>query len=194
MATTIDRQRRHDEKWQSKVLDGMNRVLAVLHDVSDGVRDLAEAVRALERATQPPPPPTPAGRAEFFSVGDLAELIGLSEGAVRNLRYRGKGPAATKVGGRLRFRRRDVEAWLAGEREAQEAPTRPWKESWLGGGIGSGLARTTDPGPLLLGLAHRTGCGVSLPRHGHLPGVPRRRVGHQERNASQTPAAVSLVT
>lgn len=147
MATTIDRQRRHDEKWQSEVLDGMNRMLAVLHDVSDGVRDLAETVRRLERATQPPPPPTPAGQAEFLSVGDLAELIGLSEGAVRNLRYRGRGPAATKVGGRLRFRRRDVEEWLAGERKAEEAPTRPWKESWLGGGIGSGLARTTEPSP-----------------------------------------------
>jgi hypothetical protein len=31
----IDRQRRHDENWQHAVLDGLARVLDVLHDISE---------------------------------------------------------------------------------------------------------------------------------------------------------------
>jgi hypothetical protein len=50
MGSTIDRQRRHDEKWQAEVIDGMNRVLTVLHDISCGTRDLTQAVRNAERS------------------------------------------------------------------------------------------------------------------------------------------------
>jgi excisionase family DNA binding protein len=116
MGTTIDRQRRHDEKWHAEVIDGMNRVLAVLHDISDGVRDLTEAVRRAEQTRQPPPAAEHV-RSDYLSLSDLAELLGMSEGAVRGLRHRGEGPTATKVGRRLRFRRHDVDKWLASRRE-----------------------------------------------------------------------------
>jgi excisionase family DNA binding protein len=151
MGSTIDRQRRHDEKWQAEVINGMNRMLAVPHDISDGIRDLTEAVRKAEQSRQPPRPAAEPGQSAYLSISDLAELLGVSEGAVRGLRYRGEGPTATKVGGGLRFRRHDVEKWLASQREDQVARTRPWKQSWMGGGIGAGLARTTAPAPYCSG-------------------------------------------
>jgi excisionase family DNA binding protein len=145
MGSTIDRQRRHDEKWQAEVIDGMNRVLAVLHDISDGIRDLTQAVRTAEQTRQPPPAAAERVQSDYSSIRDLAELLGISEAAVRGLRQRGEGPTATKVGRRLRFRRHDVDRWLASRREDPVSRTRPWKQAWMGGGIGTGLARTTAP-------------------------------------------------
>lgn len=53
--TTIDRQRRHDERWQSEVLDGLARMHSVLHDISDGIRELRQAIereRTVETSTK----------------------------------------------------------------------------------------------------------------------------------------------
>lgn len=49
----------------------------------------------------------------------LAALLGRSVPALAQLRYRGTGPRFIRAGGRIRYRRADVEAWLsAGERDA----------------------------------------------------------------------------
>lgn len=62
------------------------------------------------KATQPTLPrrPTcawPLGELPEERIGDVAELLGVSERAVRGIRYTGERPTATNVGGRLGFRR-----------------------------------------------------------------------------------------
>jgi predicted DNA-binding transcriptional regulator AlpA len=50
---------------------------------------------------------------EWFSVLDLADWLGVEPSAVYNARWRGRGPKGVKVGRELRFRRSEVERWLA---------------------------------------------------------------------------------
>ncbi len=45
---------------------------------------------------------------------DLAHELGLSAGTLRNWRMRGAGPPFVRIGGLVRYRPADVEAWLAG--------------------------------------------------------------------------------
>lgn len=49
---------------------------------------------------------------DFLTPGQLAELLGTTVRALRNWRYRGHGPAHLKAGATIRYRRRDVEAWI----------------------------------------------------------------------------------
>lgn len=49
---------------------------------------------------------------EFMDPEGLAGYIGIPVASVYGWRYRGVGPRAIKVGRHLRYRRRDVEAWL----------------------------------------------------------------------------------
>ncbi|MGH9228630.1 MAG: helix-turn-helix domain-containing protein [Acidimicrobiales bacterium] len=133
------------------------------------------------------------GQSEYLSVSDLAELLGVSEGAVRGLRYRGEGPTATKVGGRLRFpppRRRE----MAGQSTRRSGGAQSPLEA-----VVAGRWHRHRPcadhrsGPLLLGLAHRTGSRLPVSGDGHLPRLRRRRVGHQERDTPKAPAVRPLV-
>lgn len=54
--------------------------------------------------------------APMLTPAELAELVRRSPGTLRNWRYRGEGPAYTTAGGRVRYARPDVEAWLASHR------------------------------------------------------------------------------
>ncbi|MDQ3756495.1 MAG: helix-turn-helix domain-containing protein [Actinomycetota bacterium] len=51
---------------------------------------------------------------ELLTVAELAKEFKISPRTVYDWRYRRVGPPALKVGGQLRYRRRDVEAWLDG--------------------------------------------------------------------------------
>src|SRR5436190_24232578 len=112
-----DRQRRHDERWQHEVLDGMSRMLDVLHDISDSVRQLAEAEVNRAAVDIPPPARPEKDRPQLLSVDDLAELLGVTPGTVRSLRSSREAPVATKVGRRVFFDRGDVDEWLRQRRE-----------------------------------------------------------------------------
>ena len=52
----------------------------------------------------------------LLTVDEVAEWLGVPVGTIYAWRYRGGGPASYKVGRHVRFRREDVEAWLADQR------------------------------------------------------------------------------
>lgn len=62
--------------------------------------------------TKAAPCATQGGR-EWLSVDDLAEELALPASTIYAWRARGRGPRAHKIGKYLKFRRPDVEAWLA---------------------------------------------------------------------------------
>lgn len=55
---------------------------------------------------------------ELLKAADVAQLLGVSQAALYQMRYLGQAPPAIKISGRLRWRRRDVEHWLDGMVEA----------------------------------------------------------------------------
>lgn len=59
--------------------------------------------------------------AELLSVEDLARFLGKSPQAIYNMRHRGEGPRAVKVGRSLRFRPADVEVWLEANADPRPA-------------------------------------------------------------------------
>jgi excisionase family DNA binding protein len=50
---------------------------------------------------------------EWLSVDDLASELDLPIGTIYAWRARGRGPRAHRIGKYLKFRRKDVELWLA---------------------------------------------------------------------------------
>lgn len=71
------------------------------------------------------------GEADKVDVGPLlssaqvAEMLGIAENTVRYWRHVGRGPAALPVGGRVRYVRTDVLAWLRTERAARPMGAGP---------------------------------------------------------------------
>lgn len=61
---------------------------------------------------------------QLLTVDDLAELLSTTPQGVYNLRHRGAGPRALRLGKELRFRREDVDAWLD-ERVNQDTASDP---------------------------------------------------------------------
>ncbi len=51
--------------------------------------------------------------AQLLTAAELAALLQIDERTLRELRHAGKVPEPLSVGKRLRWRRRDVEAWMA---------------------------------------------------------------------------------
>lgn len=49
---------------------------------------------------------------ELLSPAELADVLGISVHTLYNWRVRGEGPPGFRVGGRVRYRRSAVEAWL----------------------------------------------------------------------------------
>ncbi len=121
--------------------DGMARALDVMHDISDGIRQLTELLQA----------PTPTEQSQdvseslLLSVKGLAALVGTSEASLYSLRSTGKGPPVTRVGSRVYFQRVDVDAWLREQREYPET-TRPWRDAFLPGRIGFTVPRSSVRG------------------------------------------------
>lgn len=58
---------------------------------------------------------------EFFSPTTLAEYLDVPLPTIYQWRYQGKGPAAIKVGRHVRYRRQDVERWLASQTDSAGA-------------------------------------------------------------------------
>lgn len=49
---------------------------------------------------------------QLLTTQEVTELLNMSRSTLYKLRMRGAAPRAITVGGRLRFRRSDLEAWL----------------------------------------------------------------------------------
>jgi hypothetical protein len=66
-----------------------------------------------------------SGLDEWLTPAEAAKLAKLSVRTLSDKRWKGTGPAYTKLspgkGGRVRYRRRDVLAWLAGDQTVRAA-------------------------------------------------------------------------
>jgi excisionase family DNA binding protein len=49
---------------------------------------------------------------KLMSAAEVAEYLGISINTLYQHRYRGEGPPGYRVGGRIKYRRTDVETWL----------------------------------------------------------------------------------
>lgn len=58
---------------------------------------------------------------ELLTTAELAALCRTSPETCRYWRWRGEGPRAMKVGRRVLYDRRDVDAWLAARRDPEHA-------------------------------------------------------------------------
>jgi len=57
---------------------------------------------------------------DLLLIDEVARITRLSESSLRWLRHQGRGPAAFKVGRRLRYRRSAVLEWLRQYEQAQQ--------------------------------------------------------------------------
>lgn len=55
---------------------------------------------------------TPARTADLLTLPEAAAYLNMTEKALRWQRYIGEAPKAAKIGGRVVFRRRDIDAFL----------------------------------------------------------------------------------
>ncbi len=79
-----DRQRRHDERFQKEVLDGLARILDVLHDISDSASGLA---RQFEEVLGADPTKEEATASfELYTTKELADLLNVSPGTLYSWR------------------------------------------------------------------------------------------------------------
>ena len=51
--------------------------------------------------------------AEWLSLKELADELRVSPQVLYGLRYSGKGPRGARIGRELRFRRSDIDSWIA---------------------------------------------------------------------------------
>lgn len=49
---------------------------------------------------------------DLMTIDEVSELTRIPEATLRWYRHKGTGPRSAKIGGRVMFRRADVEAWL----------------------------------------------------------------------------------
>ena len=57
---------------------------------------------------------TPATGERLLTITDLADYLNIPVGTLYQWRHKGFGPVGMRVGGHVRYRRRDVEKWLDG--------------------------------------------------------------------------------
>jgi excisionase family DNA binding protein len=65
-----------------------------------------------------------SARPPLATSEEVAQYLGITVGALHQLRYLGKAPKASKVGTRLRFRWSDVDRWLeqSAKRDEERRP------------------------------------------------------------------------
>jgi excisionase family DNA binding protein len=68
----------------------------------------------------PAQPLTQFPAAELLRCPQVAAWLGVTERTLRAWRHSGKGPQFVKIGGSPRYRRRDVEGWLAASLKSRE--------------------------------------------------------------------------
>ncbi len=53
----------------------------------------------------------------LLSTAQLAAELGVTPGTLRNWRTAGRGPRGARIGGRVRYRRADVDTWITQQTE-----------------------------------------------------------------------------
>ncbi len=116
------------------MLDGLARILDVLHDISDSASTLVVRPTVAKESDSPV---SPTAIPKLYTAKELAELLGVSRSTVYSWRDSGHGPTATKVGSVLRYQQADVDEWLAECREREAAVPQPWRDAFTQGRVGS---------------------------------------------------------
>jgi hypothetical protein len=86
-----------------------------------------EDLVALEAQEVEPEPVRAGDPTDLLTTADLARFIGgISPGTIANWRMTGRGPRFTRAGGKIRYRRGDVDSWLeaSGRRFTREQKGR----------------------------------------------------------------------
>lgn len=73
------------------------------------------------------PPSDNAPAPGFYSYPELALYLGTSESTIRRLIESGEGPVLTRIAGLAKFRKEDVEAWLARCSAPDRQCARPYR-------------------------------------------------------------------
>jgi excisionase family DNA binding protein len=136
-----ERRRRHDERWQKEVVDGMARMLDVLHDISDHVQNMAAALQ--RQASREAPTVLEPTLPTLLTVDGLAELLGISAATVRSLQAGDRAPQVTRIGRRVYFQRAEVNRWLSERQSEPITRARPWRDTHPPGRIGSQVPATS---------------------------------------------------
>ena len=63
--------------------------------------------------------------ADIFKTSEAAKYCRLGESTLERFRVAGNGPAYLKLGGAVRYRRCDLDAWLAGRLTHSTSEVRP---------------------------------------------------------------------
>ena len=61
----------------------------------------------------------------LLTTAEVAELLRLSPGRLRNLRSEGRAPRGVKIGRSVRFKLRDVRVWLDAHAEPERDDQNP---------------------------------------------------------------------
>ncbi|MDO5533205.1 MAG: helix-turn-helix domain-containing protein [Propionibacteriaceae bacterium] len=72
--------------------------------------------------------PTLSTTDEILTAAEVAAITKIPLGTLRYWRHARTGPRSFKLGGLTRYRRADVDAWLAAQYETTDRPTPPRKE------------------------------------------------------------------
>jgi predicted DNA-binding transcriptional regulator AlpA len=113
------------------------RTLALLERIAAGVEGLRDELRGVAalatlaqdaRGTEEKASLAPGHHAasnapacELLTAADLCSLLKLDPRTLRVLRHEGRVPEPIKLGRSLRWRRAEIEAWIAGEQSAGHA-------------------------------------------------------------------------
>jgi excisionase family DNA binding protein len=71
--------------------------------------------------------------AEFFTPETLAEYLSVPVATCRKWRHNHEGPPGFRVGRHVRYRRRDVEAWIEELERRERRPAEPRQRARIGG-------------------------------------------------------------
>lgn len=115
------------EQWQLDILLGLNRLLEVLHDISDTTHATHLLIQEQERDAKSPPVVDDDGD-RLLTVEETAEFLGIGRTQIYGT-FRQVGPKPIKIGKRTMYRKADLKAWLDSKRDLRidtyrDTPTR----------------------------------------------------------------------
>jgi predicted DNA-binding transcriptional regulator AlpA len=105
-----------EEQWQWDVVVGLNRLLEVLHDISDTVHATHVLMQEQNKQVTRALPTVNDDGDRLLNVEETCEFLGVSRSQIYGT-FRYMGPKAIKIGKRTMYRKADLVAWLDSKRD-----------------------------------------------------------------------------